>query len=562
MYQRGWGWVAKGEWNAVVTDRALFEVRAGEFGVDRTQDPNGTAPRFEDVGTLVVRGANRNWRETVHRPQVLGSFTWVNGRWLGSHDLKVGGQILRTTVTEAWKEAFAGNVLHVLRNGSPIEVYVFGAPSRSTSGLWTYHAYGSDAWRVNDRLSLSLGLRFDRTRLFLPAQTHPVGRFNPVAQTFAAVGNLIDWNSIAPRAGLILDVSGHGRTVVKVNYGRYWLSPGPELGFDANPNANQWWRRHTWADTNHSGVWEQSEEGRLLGSRGGLALESLDPGLEPALLDEVTASVERELPARLGVRTGIVWRSERQHWMRRNTNQPIEAFTVPVAIADPGPDGKVGTGDDGPLLAGYDLAPEFLSRPPVNIVRNVPGADSSHWTWEATATRRYSDGWSLAAGFDYTWSRDQGSGYSGQGVRNNTYPLTPNDLINAGTSGQYQFGTWSAKVSGTYDGPWNVRVSPLLRHQSGQPYGRTFSTGLRYGTVRILAEPIGTRRMDNVTIVDVRVEKGFTLAGNRRVAAIVDVFNLLNANPEQNVSWSSGSFLRPLAIVAPRIVRIGGKLEW
>jgi hypothetical protein len=43
----------------------------------------------------------------------------------------------------------------------------------------------------------------------------------------------------------------------------------------------------------------------------------------------------------------------------------------------------------------------------------------------------------------------------------------------------------------------------------------------------------------------------------------VDAFNLLNANPEETAIWISGpSFLRPLNIVAPRIVRIGTKLEW
>ena len=40
-------------------------------------------------------------------------------------------------------------------------------------------------------------------------------------------------------------------------------------------------------------------------------------------------------------------------------------------------------------------------------------------------------------------------------------------------------------------------------------------------------------------------------------------YNLTNANPIQNTSWSSGSsFLRPLAIVPPRVWRIGAKLDW
>jgi hypothetical protein len=50
------------------------------------------------------------------------------------------------------------------------------------------------------------------------------------------------------------------------------------------------------------------------------------------------------------------------------------------------------------------------------------------------------------------------------------------------------------------------------------------------------------------------VEKRFRLGGHRRLAGFVDVFNVLNDNPEQNTSWSSGSFLRPLS-VPPRLAR-------
>ena len=101
----------------------------------------------------------------------------------------------------------------------------------------------------------------------------------------------------------------------------------------------------------------------------------------------------------------------------------------------------------------------------------------------------------------------------GQAVRQNTFPLTPNDLINAGNDGRYEFRSWAAKIDDTHEGPWGLRVTPYLRHQTGQPFGRTFSTTLNYGSnIRILAEPMDTRRMDNITILDLCVEKGFRLA--------------------------------------------------
>jgi hypothetical protein len=59
-----------------------------------------------------------------------------------------------------------------------------------------------------------------------------------------------------------------------------------------------------------------------------------------------------------------------------------------------------------------------------------------------------------------------------------------------------------------------------------------------------------------------RVEKRILLPGNRRIAGFIDVFNLLNANPEQTTSWSSGTFMRPLSIVPPRIGQVGMKLDW
>jgi TonB dependent receptor len=513
------------------------------------------------VGTLIVLGGNRDWQQNLRRDQLLGSFSYFKDSRFGNHLLRAGGEIFRTTAAEIWRRSYPGDVLHVLRNGGPIEVYLFQAPSRSESGLWTYAAYASDSWRVNRRLTLNVGLRFDRNRVFLSEQTHPIGRFNSEPQTFAAVANVIDWNMMVPRISVIHDLTGNGKSVVKFSYGHYSFPPGTDVGFNANPNASTWWRRYTWSDVNASGVWEPAEEGRLLDSRGGTALESIDPRLKLPLLKEMGAWFERELPGSIGLRTGIVWRGEQQHFLRQNAGRPFGAFSVPIAIRDPGPDGRFATDDDRPALDGYQFGPELRDQPS-NIVRNVPHSDSHYWTWDLTASRRFSHHWSLVAGVDHVWNRDQANVYFGQAVRQNAYPLTPNDLLNAGPDGRYEFRTWSARLYGTYEGPWDVRVTPSLRHQSGQPFGRTFTTSLNYGNVRILAEPIGTRRMDNITIVDIRVEKGVRLSGSWRIAAFVDVFNLLNANPEQNMSWSSGTFLRPLSIVAPRIARVGMKMDW
>jgi hypothetical protein len=91
--------------------------------------------------------------------------------------------------------------------------------------------------------------------------------------------------------------------------------------------------------------------------------------------------------------------------------------------------------------------------------------------------------------------------------------------------------------------------------------GRTFVANLNYGTQRILAEPLGTQQQDLVAIVDLRVERLFDFGGERR--AQVDLYNLLNANPVDFLTWASGaSYLRPSSVIPPRIARFGVKFDW
>ena len=225
------GWVGKGEWTAIIGNNTAFEIRAGAFGADQSQSPNGTTPRFEDLGTLVVSGGNRSWGSSLRRPQILGSLSHVEPAWFGRHTFKIGGEIVQTTSGERWRRGYPGDVLHVLRNGRPTEVYLFETPSMSESGLRTSSGYATDTWQMNARCTLNLGLRFDRYRVFLPAATHPAGRFNPSAQLFPAVDDVIDWNTFAPRLGLVVALSHDGRTLGKIHYGLYRYSPGTELGF-------------------------------------------------------------------------------------------------------------------------------------------------------------------------------------------------------------------------------------------------------------------------------------------------------------------------------------------
>ena len=158
---------------------------------------------------------------------------------------------------------------------------------------------------------------------------------------------------------------------------------------------------------------------------------------------------------------------------------------MPVTVIDPGPDGRAGSADDGGTLTAYNLTAEALGTPPVNLTTNLPDSDSEYYTWEITATKRQSARWSLLASFTHTWNHEAALGTGND--------FTPNALINAAGS-QDRFTTWQAKLNGTMSLPRGFRVVPVVRHQSGQPFARTFVRTLNYGNATIKAEPIAANR--------------------------------------------------------------------
>ena len=206
----------------------------------------------------------------------------------------------------------------------------------------------------------------------------------------------------------------------------------------------------------------------------------------------------------------------------------------------------------------FDLNPVISALPPFNMTTHNPYVDGDdHYTWEISGVKRMT-WWSMNASFAHTWSRaipENGD--------LNIVPTNPNAFINAAGDERWHYTNWQAKLAGTFRLPKDVKLSPVWRHQSGDPFGRAFEATMNYGTQVILAEPVGARRVDNVNLVDLRSEKGFKLTGGMRVAFFVDVFNILNANPAEDIVITSGAqFLRPIVIVGPRVARIGTKFEW
>ncbi|MGE0816049.1 MAG: TonB-dependent receptor [Vicinamibacterales bacterium] len=567
-----WAHTYKAGYETVISDSTFMEVRGGQFKYVWPNSRYTDAPAYQDTGNSLVSGGNRDgWFRTPSRNQAAGSMTYFKGGWAGDHNFKVGGEWFRETFTDERGRGGVGSVpndvLHILNNGVPAEVYLFASPSISEQGLFTTGAYLQDTWRLNARMTINIGIRYDRYRSFLPEQEGPpVGRFNPTQVKFAAIDNVKTFNNVVPRLGLIYDITGEGTTVLKANYAQYYWNPGASgLPFDVNNNSADWYKRYRWTDTNGNGVYDTGEEGVIIAQRGGAASGTLDPNLKNTRTDEVSAWVEHELMPGLAVSGGYVYRAIDNFRVIYNQNRPIADFNVPVVIRDPGPDGALNTADDGAGIPGFNLNAAALARPVSNLITNLPGSGEYH-TVEFSVNRRQVGRWSLAASFSQRWNKDQSTAYFGQNLRAITTPSTPNDLINT-DGGRFNFTMWTAKINGSYDAGYGIRLTPALRFQQGQPYGRTFlagaANGINYGTQRILTEPIDSRRQDDIVILDLRMEKSFKLPNNRKLGVLVDVYNLTNSAAAQNITWSSGSaFEQPIAIIGPTIMRFGMKFDW
>ena len=96
--------------------------------------------------------------------------------------------------------------------------------------------------------------------------------------------------------------------------------------------------------------------------------------------------------------------------------------------------------------------------------------------------------------------------------------------------------------------------------RSGLKYARTalFTGGRQIPSIVLRVEPIGSRRLPNLHLLDFRAEKTVALFTTHKVAVRLDVFNALNINTVTGVTQQSGTtFNRPSAIIPGSNVQFG-----
>ena len=561
-------WVYKAEWNGTLSDKLYVEARYGDFGYYFPQITNGTEPYyFRDSGTLEITGSHQKNQNDRDRKQVTGAATYFLDTNKGSHTFKFGGEILKELQWFGVLQGVGGHIEHVYNNGAsnqvifriPTATQVGGLKDNDNGHLTTENALDQNSFFVNDtwavgRLTVNAGLRWDQYKGWLPEQNQLGATVGPVvvqAKTFAET-DLFSWNVFAPRIGLVFDLSGDGKTVVKGNYGLYWHNPGVGVASDANPNTGTKSATYGWNDINRDRRWQPGEETALQTASLEGAIR-LDPNIKAPYSHEAAGWLERQLTETIGVRAGYVYKTEDDLIERYIAARSLDAYTVPYNFTDIGVDGVRGTSDDRVLsFLGLTTA-QAAQLGTTQVVMNLPRF-GRYKTAEVSMNKRYGNRWSASLGGSYTWLTD-----------------FPNDFPqNPAQPGAEDRTLWNFKASGSYDAPWGIRISPVLRHQSGVNYAReatlTFPAGITASSVnnnRIYMEPANSNREDNIWVFDVRGEKTVNFTDRIRTRLFVDVFNITNSHASETISRATGpGYQKPSVLLAPITARLGFRFMW
>ena len=594
LAQASWSWAHKAEWQRVWNDRTFMTVAAKHFGFGWPMvpqvDPGQQPPRL-DTATSRLSGAG--WFPGLNGPP---PFTFV--RWKpqasaaahhyvpdfgGSHDFKLGYEF-QIDSSRFGSNANSGHIRYLddSANDRPFHVdriMLFNMPATgeiASDNRNRHHAvFVQDTWRPVDWLSLNLGVRYEQQRTYFPdAVSAPfLADFFPSGTARGRTNSV--WNTWAPRLGVALSLAS--RTVLRGHYGRYYLNLA-DAHEDANP-ASTAWIRYAFVDPNGNGIYDgPDEQGAKLDEQGATGADlgtggtPVDPDLPPEYVDEINLSLEHELVADTAVRVSYV---------RKDRNGDSGIWNVPQqsallsgrgisCSADPDWNCPVNVLTGDPL--NVQRVPDEVAGTLDNRIAAFPGMDAAYDTLQVAVNRRFKGGFLLQASFDYQW-RDEFRAAAAE----NRSPLFADPLV-VGSGGHGRIWqnhslevaarqattNWGGRLLARYTLPRDVGLSANLRHQSGWPYALIQRVDIPgTGTNQpIFLSDLSRNRSENVTIMDFRLDKAFSVGRDRRLTLLLDVYNLFNSNAVTNFSLRTGDRERIIAALDPIVMKLGVRFQF
>jgi hypothetical protein len=215
-------------------------LRADDYFNPQPGDRRRSRPTTGDAGQ---RRASRPTTSTCTIVSIRASLSWVKS----THDMKVGLEAQHNSVaTPVWSTS---GMRANFANGSPVSAntYVVAVTQEAdgTSGgigpAYTYvenvqSAFAQDKWSPFRKLTLNVGVRYERQRSYQPETCLAQNQFFTATRCFDTV-TAPGFDNFAPRFNLVYDVNGDGRTAVKFTANRYLQPIASSIVSRLNPLA-------------------------------------------------------------------------------------------------------------------------------------------------------------------------------------------------------------------------------------------------------------------------------------------------------------------------------------
>ena len=573
----------------VISDRWMVEVQWSHLGnnfiLDFNQpNLNDVQPRYEITTRLWGRSYLRSgpFLRPTNSVDVTTNY-FAPGWFGGDHSFKAGYR-WRTAYSHA-ELHYGGNTIAAFRNGVASEAWLF-RDQVTDYDLTTNAVYVQDTIQTG-RLTLNLGVRWDRQRDVALASTVPAHPFAPQilpSVTFPGADPGVVWNDISPRLGANWDFKNDGKTVARASYSTYYgqLGPGGLTGI-LNP-VGVVETDFPWSDLNgdtivtanevnfsqllfFSGNWDPARPS-FLG-----VVSSLDPNIQNDRTREFILGVDRQLTADVMVGASYVWRKyDRFLWDDRvgfgSEHYVARTFTPPAATC-PVAGSRCGA------MTYYEPT---VPIPGVRVRTNIPDRDRTYGGVELTLRKRMSHRWMGTVSYAFNDAVDNwrsGRAYedptcvAGGGVTTTFCPPSQQYAPEAGGSGidnVFINARWLLKASGMYQLPWDIGVAGSWGYRQGYPFPQSIVTPTRAnraGIATALLEPLGAVRLDSFQTLDLRVDRTFSF-GTTKIIPSFDLFNATNANTvlarRRNQNATNANTIGGL--VAPMVARFGIRVNW
>ena len=598
----------------IIDENTFFEARAGWLEVSAmltivdTENKSDTEINYDNY-TGMRFGTGYRINEWIGRPSNQASvhMTRFQDDLLGGdHEFKAGFELNTVACNWAnwksnplgidwydgspyyWQEVRPGDY-DTLGDGS-IWLFVAGTTRETgtakSAGI-RYSAYLQDSWTIANRLTVNIGIRYDKTRGRIPdlykdrsgGIAYSVGEatigatygFNPFDEIRQdGVDPFGEWALFSPRLGLTYDLFGDGKSALKFHIGRYsdWLYASFIVSYNPlrlSSYGFNWWDQD--GDRYPSNAVARGDTSgdyyEVVGTRSPLIMErdywsrGIAKDLKATYDDQISIGLDRELFPNFKVGINYLYKHRRniiddalidfdtnEFWYHPDSKD----YWVPFTTTVPGIDQF-----EAATVKMYFMtadAPEMLEQ-----MANIPEAFRKYSGVDITFDKRFAQGWQLggSVSFSKTWGNIGGGygdiwGYEAAGSHANWF---------VNTEGR-QTGDRPliVKLYGTFNLPYGILSSFYFNMYSGTPWQRNVRVYVptqwaldnnidlnRSRSYRVNVETQGARRNYTRTNVDFRLEKSFGLGSIGNFAIYLDIFNLLgnyfvNVNRNPSGNWS------------------------